>query len=72
MATVTAIYRPFLVSVRNIAISTHWGVRLYKCLTNPHSTEKFPDLHPHGALNRANTVVKNCQGPIVTQLLKSL
>ena len=29
MATVTAIYRPFLVAVRN----TRWGVRLYECLT---------------------------------------
>ena len=25
MATVTAIYRPFLVAVRKIAIGTHWG-----------------------------------------------
>ena len=37
MATVTAIYRPFLVAVA--------------------ATEKFPNLHQHGALNRADTVL---------------
>ena len=56
MVTVTAIYQPFLVAVRNTAIGTHWGVRLYECLTKTPATEKFPNLHPHGAINRANTV----------------
>ena len=32
MATVTAIYRPFFIAVRNTAIGTHWGLRLYRCL----------------------------------------
>ena len=56
MATVTAIYRPFLAAVRNTAIGTHWGVRLYRCLTKPLLRKIFPNLYSHQALNRANTV----------------
>ena len=41
MATVTAIYRPFLVAVGNTAIGTHLGVRLYECLTKP-LLQNFP------------------------------
>ena len=57
MATVTAIYRPFLVAVRNTAIGTHGGggVWLYECSTKP-LLQKFPNLHPYGALNQANMV----------------
>ena len=54
MATVTAIYRPFLVAVRNTAIGTHRGV--IRMFDKTPATEKFPSLHPHGALNQANMV----------------
>ena len=56
MATVTAIYRPFLVAVRNTVISTHCGRAVIRMFDKTPATEKFPNLHPHGALNRANTV----------------
>ena len=42
MATVTAIYRPFLVAVHNTVIGTHWGVRLYECLTKPMLQKNIP------------------------------
>ena len=63
MATITAIYQPFLVAVRNTAIGTHWGGggggggAVLQMFDKTPATEKFPKLHPHSALNRANTVL---------------
>ena len=56
MATVTAIYQPFLVAVSNTAIGTHLGGAVIQMFDKTPATEKFPNLHPHGALNQANTV----------------
>ena len=53
-----AIYRSFLVAVRYTAIGTHWGGAVIQMFDKTPATEKFPNLHPHGALNRANTVVQ--------------
>ena len=51
MATVTAIYRPFLLRyvIPQSALIGGGAVK------TP-ATEKFPNLHPHGALNPANMV----------------
>ena len=57
MATITAIYRPFLVAVCYTAIGTHWGGAVIRMFDKTPATEKFPNLHPHSALNRANTVI---------------
>ena len=62
MATVTAIHQPFLVAVRNTAIGTHWGGgggggAVIQMFDKTPATEKFPNLHPHGALYRANMVL---------------
>ena len=60
MATVTAIYRPFLVVVRNTTIGTQWGGggggAVIRMFDKTPAAERFPNLHSHGALNRANTV----------------
>ena len=56
MATVTAIYRPILVAVRNTAIDTHWGGAVIRMFDKTPATKKIPNLQPHGALNRAKTV----------------
>ena len=56
MATVTAVYRPFLVAVRNTAIGTYSGVAVIQMFDKTPATEKFTNFHPHGALNQENTV----------------
>ena len=56
MATVTAIYWPFLVAVRNTAIGTHWGCVVIQMFDKTPATEKFPNLQPYGAFDRVNTV----------------
>ena len=51
-----AIYRPFLVAVRNTAIGTPWGGAVIRMFDKTPATEKFPNLDPHCALSRTNTV----------------
>ena len=63
-----AIYRPFLVAVRNTVISTHWGGAVIRMFDKTPATEKFPNLHPHGALNQANTVISNVQSRVNMRL----
>ena len=56
MATVTSIYRPFLVAGYVTPDRHSLGGAVIRMFDKTLATEKFPNLHPHGALNRANTV----------------
>ena len=76
MVIIIAIYRSLLVAVRNTAIGSHWGGgggggggAVIRMFDKTPATEKIPKLHPHGALNRAYTVIP--LSPIITAICRS-